>query len=257
MNLCVILEKPSPQIALLRLDRPQTRNALNGELRHALSRLVTELGEDSQTRCIVITGNEKAFAAGADLKEIVDDDPITIMKRGVLPLWKTIADCPKPLIAAVNGVALGGGCELALHADIIVAGRNARFGQPEVRVGIMPGGGATQRLLRAVGKFRTMKLVLTGEPVSGEEAFAMGLASEVVDDDKVVDRALEIADHIAFLPPLAIRFAKQAVLAGQDAALDTGLLLERRMFEMLFASEDQKEGIRAFLDKRRPAFKGQ
>lgn len=257
MTLPVILEKPSVQIALLRLNRPEARNALNNELRHALAQFFTDLGHDAETRCIVITGDKEAFAAGADLKEIVDDDPIKIMNRGVLPLWKTIAACPKPVIAAVNGVALGGGCELALHADIIVAGKNARLGQPEVRVGIMPGGGATQRLVRAIGKFRTMKMVLTGETISGEEACAMGIASEAVVDEKVVDRALEIASQIASLPPVAIRFTKEAVLAGQDAALDTGLLLERRMFELLFASEDQKEGIRAFLEKRNPTFKGQ
>lgn len=252
----VIVENPSPGVALLRLNRPEARNALNSELRAALAERFRELGDNSETRVIVVTGDEKAFAAGADLKEIVDDTPVEIMERGVLRLWKVIASCPRPVIAAVNGVALGGGCELALHADIIVAGEGARFGQPEVRVGVMPGGGATQRLMRALGKYKAMKMILTGEAITGGEAEAIGLASEVVPDGRVLERALEIAAQIAALPPVAVRLAKEASLAGADAALDTGLLLERRMFEMLFATRDQKEGMRAFAEKREPRFSG-
>lgn len=252
----VLVEKPSEGVVLLRLNRPEARNALNDELRRKLAELFQALGEDSQTRCIVITGDRKAFAAGADLKEIVDDTPIDIMQRRVLALWKPIASCPKPVIAAVNGVALGGGCELALHADIIIAGEQARFGQPEVRVGVMPGGGATQRLMRSIGKYKTMLMVLTGKPMTGREAHAMGLVSDVVPDDEVVAHALEIATGIAALAPLGVRLTKEAALAGADAALDSGLLLERRLFELLFASEDQKEGMRAFAQKREPRFNG-
>lgn len=252
----VLLERPLPGVGLLRLNRPDARNALNGELREMLAERFRELGEDRETHVIVVTGDRKAFAAGADLKEIVDDTPVEIMQRGVLQLWRVIASCPKPVIAAVNGVALGGGCELALHADIIVAGEGARFGQPEVRVGVMPGGGATQRLIRALGKYKAMKMILTGEAITGEEASAIGLASEVVPDERVLDRALEIAAGIAELPPIAVRLSKEACLAGADAALDTGLLLERRMFEMLFATQDQKEGMRAFAEKRPPRFTG-
>jgi enoyl-CoA hydratase len=167
-----------------------------------------------------------------------------------------LADCPKPVIAAVNGFALGGGCELAMHADIIIAGEGARFGQPEIRVGIMPGGGGTQRLLRAVGKFKAMKMMLTGEPVSGREAFDMGLASEVIADEQVLPRALELAGKIASMPPLAVRRIKEVVLAGQDASLSAGLMLERRTFDTLFDTEDQKEGMKAFIEKRKPVFKG-
>lgn len=252
----IVVEHPSEGVVLLRLNRPEARNALNTELRVRMSELFDQLGADPGVRCIVITGDGKAFAAGADLKEVVDDSPVEIMQRGVLKLWKSLADCPKPVIAAVNGVALGGGCELALHADIIVAGEGARFGQPEVRVGVMPGGGATQRLMRAIGKYKTMKLVLTGDTISGIEAAEMGLASEAVPDERVVARALEIAATIAAMPPIAIQLTKEAAMAGADAALDTGLLLERRMFELLFATRDQKEGMRAFAEKRAAHFEG-
>lgn len=252
----VLVERPADGVALVRLNRPDARNALNGELRAQLAETFRALTDDDGVRCIVVTGNDKAFAAGADLKEIQNDGPVEILQRQVLRLWQAIATCPKPIIAAVNGFALGGGCELALHADIIVAGENATFGQPEVKVGIMPGGGATQRLTRAVGKYRAMKLVLTGEPVSGREAAAMGLASEVAPDEKVLPRALELASAIAALPPLAVMQTKEVLLAGADASLYTGLLLERKSFELLFASRDQKEGIAAFLEKRKPKFEG-
>jgi len=172
------------------------------------------------------------------------------------PMWRSVVSCPRPIIAAVNGYAWGGGCELAMHADIIVAGEGASFAQPEVKVGIMPGAGGTQRLPRAVGKFRAMKMLLTGQPVSAAEAYAMGLVSEVVADRDVLSTALAIADTIAALPPLAVAQIKEAVLAGQDAPLDAALLLERRAFQLLFASEDQKEGMRAFLEKRKPVFRG-
>lgn len=250
------VENPSDGVVLLRLNRPEARNALNTELRVRMAALFDQLGSDPEVRCIVITGDDKAFAAGADLKEVAEDSAVEIMQRGVLKLWKSLAHCPKPVIAAVNGVALGGGCELALHADIIVAGESARFGQPELRVGVMPGGGATQRLMRAIGKYKTMKLVLTGETISGVEAAEMGLASEVVPDAAVVARALEIAGTIAAMPPIAVQLTKEAAMAGADAALDTGLLLERRMFEFLFSTRDQKEGMRAFAEKRAPQFEG-
>jgi enoyl-CoA hydratase/carnithine racemase len=252
----VELEHPHPGVALVRLNRPEARNALNDAMRLALAALFRKLADDDVTRCVVVTGNEKAFAAGADLKEFRSDTPVELLQRRVLRLWQAIAGCPKPIIAAVNGYALGGGCELALHADIIVVGENAVIGQPEAKVGVIPGGGATQRLGRAIGKYRAMKLVLTGEPISGREAAAMGLASEAVPDAEVLPRSLELARTIAQLPPLAMMAAKEVMLAGADASLYTGLLLERRSFELLFASEDQKEGMSAFFEKRRPEFKG-
>jgi enoyl-CoA hydratase len=253
----VLKTQPLPGVCLLTLNRPEARNALNDALRKALSQAFALAGEEPDLRVIVITGEGESFAAGADLKEIASDDPVAIRRRRVLSLWQQIASCPLPIIAAVRGHALGGGCELALHADIIVAADDAVFGQPEVRVGVMPGGGATQRLIRAVGKYRAMKLVLTGEPITGEQAAQWGLASESLACEKVLERALELAARIAKLPPLAVQSAKEAMLAGADAALATGLLLERRMFEGLFATDDQKEGMAAFAEKRPPNFKGQ
>lgn len=252
----VLLERSADGVALVRLNRPEARNALNTAVRTRLAEVFRELAEDDAVRCIVITGDETAFAAGADLKEIQNDGPVQMMQRQVLRLWQVIATCPKPIIAAVRGFALGGGCELALHADIIVAGDNATLGQPEVKVGIMPGGGATQRLVRAIGKYRAMKMVLTGEPVNGREAAAMGLASEAVPDDQVLPRALELARGIAALPPLAVMQTKEVLLAGADAPLYTGLMLERKAFELLFASHDQKEGMAAFFEKRKPQYEG-
>ena len=253
----VLVERPADGVALVRLNRPEARNALDLPTRRALVAAFRELSDDDGVRCVVVTGDERAFAAGADLKEMSTMRPRDWMALGIRRLWKVIADCPHPVVAAVNGHALGGGCELAMHADVIIAGENARFGQPEVRVGIMAGGGGTQRLVRAVGKYKAMKLLLTGEPIDGREACDIGLASEVVADDRVVDRALEIATAIAALPPVAVRLTKEAVLAGADAALETGLILERRSMEFLFDTDDQTEGMRAFVEKRAPRFKGE
>jgi enoyl-CoA hydratase len=252
----VLLERPADGIALLRLNRPEKLNALNHDVRELLAEHFTALSTDDAVRVIVITGNEKAFVAGADLKEMAEKTTAEMTLAAGRMMWKKIADCPKPVIAAVNGFAFGGGCELAMHADIIIAGTSAKFAQPEVKVGIMAGGGGTQRLVRAVGKFKAMKILLSGEPINADDAYTMGLASEVVDDGDVLNRALELAGTIAALPPLAIRQTKEAVLAGSDVALETGLILERKAFDILFDTEDQKEGMLAFLEKRKAEFKG-
>lgn len=252
----VVVSRPSGSVALVRLNRPAARNALNQNVRRLLAEHFDELGRDPSVRCVVVTGGDKVFAAGADLKEIADCSAIEMHQRQVQRLWAAVSSCSKPVVAAVNGYALGGGCELAMHADMIVAGRGAAFGQPEIKVGIMPGAGGTQRLTRAIGKFQAMKLLLTGLPVTGEEAYAMGLVSEVVDDHNVQSRALELAELIADMPPLAAAQIKEVLLAGQDASLDAALMLERKAFHLLFASEDQKEGMRAFFEKRRPVFTG-
>ena len=252
----VLLERPEEGIAVVRINRPEVRNALNLNVRELLADHFTTLGNDETTRCIILTGGEKVFAAGADIRDMVDRTPIEIMARHSERLWEPIASCPKPVVAAVNGYAFGGGCELAMHADIIVAGEGASFGQPEVRVGIMPGAGGTQRLTRAVGKFRAMRMLLTGEPVTAKDALAMGLVSEVVPDGEVFTAAMRIAKTIASMPPLAVMQIKEAVLAGQDASLETGMMLERKAFQLLFATNDQKEGMRAFLEKRKPEFRG-
>jgi enoyl-CoA hydratase/carnithine racemase len=182
--------------------------------------------------------------------------PAEMMLRGSHLTWGAIKEFPKPLIAAVNGWALGGGCELALHADIIIAGEGAKFGQPEIRVGIIPGAGGTQRLTRAVGKYKAMKILLSGEPVAAREAEAMGLVSEVVPDSEVFSRALALAQAIAALPPIAARKIKEVVLQGADLPLEAGLALERQAFQLMFDTADQKEGMAAFIQKRPPRFEG-
>jgi len=241
---------------LLRINRPEARNALNLEVRKLLAKHLADIGEDTTTRAVVLTGNEKSFAAGADIKEMADVGTIEALQRGVHKLWRAIAGCPKPVIAAVNGYALGGGCELAMTCDIIVAGESARFGQPEVLIGIIPGGGGTQRLTRAVGKYKAMKYILTGEQIPAKDAFEMGLASEVVPDPEVEGRAIDIARQIAALPPIAVQLAKEAVLAGMEAPLSSALALEVKSLQILFSSQDQKEGMRAFIEKRKPKFQG-
>jgi len=252
----VIVEHPAEGVALIRINRPDARNALNMEVRRLIAQHLTEMGDDDAIRCIILTGNEKSFAAGADIKEMAGAGTIEMMARGTHKLWRSIAACPKPVIAAVNGFALGGGCELAMTCDIIIAGESAKFGQPEVKIGIIPGGGGTQRLTRAAGKYKALRYILTGDLFGAKEAFDMGLASEIVPDAEVEKRAVEMAQQIAALSPLAIRQAKEVVLRGMDAALDTGLALETKAIQILFSSQDQKEGMAAFIEKRKPTFQG-
>jgi len=252
----VTLECRPGNVALVRIDRPEARNALNGAIRERLAEIFAEIAADDSVRCAILAGTDKVFAAGADIKAMAEAEPIDMMNRPGDRAWKVLKEFPKPLIAAVNGYALGGGCELAMHADIIVAGEGARFGQPEIKVGIIPGAGGTQRLVRAVGKFKAMKILLTGDFVSARDAEAMGLVSEVVPDGEVLDRALALASQIAALPPIAARTIKELVLQGSDLSLDSALLLERNAFRLMFGTADQKEGMRAFLEKRPPAFSG-
>ncbi len=256
MSDLILEERRETGTVLLQLNRPDSRNALSTELRKALTDRFAALYDDPDARCVVVTGDERAFVAGADIKAMARMGNAEITRSNVRRMWQVIAQCPIPFIAAVRGVAFGGGCELAMHADIIIAGENAKFGQPEIKVGIMPGGGGTQRLPRAIGKFKAMKMMLTGDPISGREAFDMGLASECVPDADVLDRALEMADQIAAMPPLAVRRIKEVVLAGQDSSLEAGLMLERRTFDTLFDTEDKTEGMTAFIEKRKPEFKG-
>jgi enoyl-CoA hydratase/carnithine racemase len=252
----VLTEQPAPGVALIRINRPEARNALNLEVRRLIAQHLAAYGEDKAVRCIVLTGNEKSFAAGADIKEMANIGSIEMLQRGVHKLWRATASCPKPVIAAVSGFALGGGCELAMTCDIIVAGESARFGQPEVKIGIIPGGGGTQRLTRAAGKYKAMRYMLTGDLFGAKEAYDMGLVSEIVPDAEVETRAIAMAQQIAALPPLAIELAKECVLRGMDASLDAGLALETKAIQLLFASEDKKEGMAAFIEKRKPSFQG-
>lgn len=245
----LLLEYPVEGVALLRIHRPAVRNALNLALRREIAAMFRELGARDDLRCIVLTGNEKAFCAGADLNEYVDADPIEIAERNMHLLWGAVSECPKPVIAAVQGYALGGGCELAMHADIIVAGASATFGQPEIRVGLIPGGGATQRLPRAIGKFLAMRLLLTGEPLSATEALSHGLVSKVVDDDQVVAEAIRMASAIAAHSPMAARQIKELVLESMNTPLDAGLRMERKAFQLIFATKEKTQMIRKFLNK--------
>ncbi|WP_314972464.1 enoyl-CoA hydratase [Comamonas testosteroni] len=244
-------------VAIVQLNRPEATNALSLSLQAALSSTFAELSADASVRCIVLTGGDKVFAAGGDIKSMDSCGPIEIMKRHTERVWAPIEQCPKPIIAAVCGYAFGGGAELAMHCDIIIAGRGASFAQPEIRIGIMPGIGGTQRLVRAVGKFQAMRILLTGKPVSADEAYAMGLVSLVCADDQVIPEALKMAKLIANMPPLAVEQIKEVVIAGMDASLDAALMLERKANQILFATRDQKEGMNAFIEKRQPVFKGE
>jgi enoyl-CoA hydratase/carnithine racemase len=252
----VLLEHPSEGVALLRLNRPEVLNALSIPVRLALAAFVDELSDDPAIRAIVITGDEKAFAAGADLTELRKRTVRDAQTKESVAAWVALRNCPKPLIAAVNGFALGGGSELAFHCDIIIAGEGAKFGLPEVKVGIMPGAGGTQRLVRAVGKFKASRYLLTGDFIPAAVASAMGIVSEVVPDAEVVPHALKLASKIAALPPLAVAALKEVIALGPDASLETALALERKTFQLLFTTEDRDEGIAAFLEKRKPVFKG-
>jgi enoyl-CoA hydratase len=254
MHELLLEERPQADVALLRLNRPDVLNALNLQLRRDLAAAFTRLDADPQIHVIVLAGSERAFCAGADLNEYVDATPPEIMGRHMDQLWGAISGCRKPVIAAVRGHALGGGCELAMHADIIIAGERVRFGQPEVKIGIMPGGGATQRLTRAVGKFAAMKILLCGEPFDAATALTMGLASEVVPDGEVEARALQLAAQLAALPAMSLQFIKEAVIEGMNLPLDQGLQFECKSFQLLFSTVDKTEGIRARLEKRHPQF---
>ncbi len=253
---CLIVEKLGGGVLLLQLNRPEARNALNTELRVALAEALNEANAQAEVKAVVLTGDETAFAAGADVRVAASETPMGMHRLGFHKLWREIAEFPKPLIAAVNGYALGGGCELALHADIIIAGRGATFGLPEVKLGIMPGAGGTQRLVRAVGKYRALRLLMTGDFIDAQKAADWGLASEVVADDEVRETALKMAAKIARLPGAALEHIKESVLLGADLPLQSAIALERKSYHMLFDTLDQKEGMQAFLEKRKPDFQG-
>ncbi len=252
----LLVERPADAVVVLRLNRPEVRNALNLDIRIRLADEVARYGVDPAVRCLIITGSDTVFAAGADIKMMAEADPIEIMARNQQKYWRTIMDCPKPVIAAIEGYALGGGLELALCADIIVAGDSAKLGLPEVKLGILAGGGGTQKLTRLVGSKRAMLLLLTGRMFGAAEALAMGVVSEVAPAGQALMRALEIATEIAAQPPIAVMQIKEIVNAGINAPLDTALMLERKALLLQFATQDQKEGMRAFLEKRKPKFEG-
>ena len=253
----VLVERqPEQHTALVRLNRPRQLNALNGPTMDLLCETLEALDGDEEIRAIVVTGSQRAFAAGADIGEMATASPIDMLRSNRIGQWDRVRRITKPVIAAVNGWCLGGGCELAMTLDLIIAGEGARFGQPEITIGIIPGAGGTQRLTRAIGKSRAMEMILTGEPMEAAEALARGLVSRVVPDELVVEDALALAATIAMRSPISVRVAKEAVNAAYELPLTDALAHERRLFYLLFASEDQKEGMAAFLEKRAPDFKG-
>jgi enoyl-CoA hydratase len=257
MAVSVVLEERRGPIAVLTLNRPEVLNALSSAVMEELSDHLNTLDQDDSVRVVVITGNERAFAAGADIQELRDNTAVSMLSSRQITRWEALRRFQKPLIAAVAGWALGGGMELVMACDMVVAGDNAQFGQPEIKIGVMPGAGGTQRLTKVVGKARAMELVLTGRTMTAEEALAMGIVNCVVAREQVLPRALELANTVASMPPLAVRLAKESVLTALDTPLDIGLTHERRLFSLLFSSEDQKEGMTAFIEKRSPHFKGQ
>jgi enoyl-CoA hydratase len=243
-------------VGLVIINRPQVLNALNAELMAHLVTALQTLDQDESIRCLILTGNEKAFAAGADIGEMASASSLEMLQSNFLSCWDQVASVSKPLIAAVSGYALGGGCELALACDLIVASESARFGQPEINLGVMPGAGGTQRLARVLGKCRTLELILTGRTISAQDAERWGLVNRVVPVGTYLDEAKKLALEICQRPPQAVKMAKAAVLRAFETSLQDGLNFERLGFCLLFGSEDQKEGMKAFMEKRRPDFIG-
>lgn len=255
MNAAVLVDR-FDAVGVITLNRPERRNALDLALRAAIAAAVGELDADPAIRALVITGNDKVFAAGADLNLLVDKGAQDVADLDLGQYWAPLVKCRKPLIAAVSGFALGAGCELALMCDFIVCDPSARFGQPEAKVGIMPGAGGTQRLVRAVGKGVASLMLMTAEPLTGERAWQLGLAADLVRDGSVLERAKSLAASAAAMPPKALLAIKRTLAQGADLPLDAALTIENREFLLLFDTLDKTEGMRAFLEKRSPVYVG-
>ncbi|HSD84713.1 MAG TPA: enoyl-CoA hydratase-related protein [Anaerolineae bacterium] len=256
MDYTLILTSVNEHTGLIQINRPQQLNALNAVVMEELARALEEFDRDERVGCCVITGNQRAFAAGADIKEMVDATAVEMLQRDNIARWDRIKKIKKPVIAAVSGFCLGGGCELAMACDLIIASESAQFGQPEINLGVIPGAGGTQRLTRALGKSKAMELILSGRYLTAREAEQFGLVARVVPVEVYLDEALKLANEIAARPPLAVRFAKEAINKAFETSLSEGLEFERRLFYFLFATEDQKEGMRAFVEKRQAVWQG-
>jgi enoyl-CoA hydratase len=256
MNYSTLILTKQDGYALVQFNRPDVLNALNIKLMQELVEALGALDADKEVRAIILTGNEKAFAAGADIKEMADATAVDMLIRDQFARWDKIRKIKSPIIAAVSGFALGGGCELSMTCDMIIASETAKFGQPEISIGVMPGAGGTQRLTRAVGKAKAMEIVLTGKMIGAQEALQWGLVNKVVPVEMYLEEAKSLAREIASKPPLAVRLAKEAVLKAFDTTIEGGLEFERKNFYLLFASDDQKEGMKAFVEKRKPLWTG-
>jgi len=252
----LLIEDPQPGVRVLTLNRPEAMNALRTSLLRKLSDVIVASARDAAVRVVVVTGGPKVFAAGADIKELAGKGPLDVLTDERAAMWQRIAAFEKPLVAAVNGLALGAGNELVLHCDIVVAEEDAKFGQPEINVGVMPGAGGTFLLARAIGKAVAMKMALTGEPLSARDAMAAGLVSEVVEAGQAIPRALELAGKIARKAPVAARLIKEVIVRGGDLSLQDARSLERKCFTIVFGTEDKNEGLTAFIEKRKPVFSG-
>jgi enoyl-CoA hydratase len=252
----LLVTDPKPHVRLLTLNRPEVRNALSNALLDLVATTLEAARDDDNVRVVVLTGGDKIFAAGADIRELARRTPVSALTEARPRFYDRIRRFPKPLIAAVNGFALGGGCELSMHCDITIAGDGARFGQPEVNLGILPGAGGTQRLTRIAGQQIAMKLCLSGEIIDAAEAKAVGLVAEVVPADQTIARALALAETIAAKAPVAVRLTKEAVLNALDLPLEVGLAFERKASSIVAATQDFKEGTTAFIEKRKAKFEG-
>ncbi len=252
-----ILTSKLGNVGIITLNRPQAMNALSTKLVAEMISALSEFEKDDEVRCLVITGSERAFSAGADIKEMADMTAVQMTMTGhFFPLWDKVGRFPKPIVGALSGFVLGGGLELAMSLDVLVASETTQLGQPEIDIGVMPGGGGTQRLTRAVGKYKAMEMILTGKRIGAEEAKTLGLVSRVVPKEAYLLEAMKVAYEIASKSPVAIRLAKMAVNKAFEMGLTQGIDFERELFYLLFASEDKEEGMKAFMEKRKPEFKG-
>jgi enoyl-CoA hydratase len=256
MSESLILTETAGAVGIIRLNRPKVLNALNPELMTQLADQMEAWDRDASINVMLLAGSERAFAAGADIGDMAEQSAISMYERDQFATWDRIKRIRKPIVAAISGFALGGGCELMMMCDVIIASDNVQIGQPEINIGVMPGAGGTQRLTRAVGKAVAMDMILTGRFIGAKEALGAGLVSRVVPREHWFDAALNVAQDMASKPAIALRLAKEAVMKANELALEEGIQHERKLFYMLFATDDQKEGMRSFVEKRKPTFKG-